>query len=106
MRLNNVTGFTDIQGTSQKGQGKPYSIGRLFRLTPIKEWKNEHGRAIVKGFHADERGALDIDLGRPTLVRKLMDFQYPLDLEIVVEPHPEDPLKNVIVDASPANPAQ
>ena len=102
MRLNNVTGFTDIQGTSQKGQGKPYSIGRLFRLTPIKEWKNEHGRAIVQGFHAEERGALDIDLGRPTLVRKLMDFQYPLDLEIVVEPHPEDPLKNVIVDASPA----
>lgn len=102
MRLKNVTGFTDIQGTSQKGQGKPYSIGRLFRLTPIKEWENEHGRAKTSGFSADERGALDIDLGRPALVKKLMEFQYPLDLEITVEPHPEDPLKNVIVDANQA----
>lgn len=105
MRLNNVTGFTDIQGTSQKGQGKPYSIGRLFRLTPIREWKNEHGRAVVKGFQADERGSLEIDLGRPTLVRKLIEFQYPLDLEIQTEPHPEDPLKNVIVDVAPAKPS-
>lgn len=100
--VKNVTGFADIQGTGQKGKGKPYSIGRLFRLNPIREWENEHGRAKAAGFNADEMGALDIDLGRPPLVRKLMDFQYPLDLEITVEPHPEDPLKNVIVDAQPA----
>lgn len=100
MLLKHVTGFTDIQGVSEKGKGRPYQIGRLFRLTPIKEWKNDNGRAECNGFHADERSALDIDLGRPQLVRKLKALQFNpmLDLEIVVEPHPEDPLKNVIVD--------
>mgnify|MGYP000182740586 CR=1 FL=1 len=100
MLLKNVTGFADVQGTSQKGQGRPYSIGRLYRLTPIREWENEHGRARCVGYQADERNALDIDLARPNLVEKLISFsdKYPLDLDIIVEPHPEDPLKNVIVD--------
>lgn len=102
MLLKNVTGFTDIQGTAQKGKGKPYSIGRLFRLTKIFEWKNEHGRAEAVGFQADERNALDIDLQRPNVVTKLKSFadKYPLDLEVELEPHPEDPLKNVIVDVN------
>lgn len=100
MLLRHVTGFSGASGVSQKGQGKPYQIGRLFRLTPIREWKNDHGQNQAAGFHADERGALDIDLGRPQLVNKLLSLQgqYPCDLEIEVEPHPEDPLKNVIVD--------
>lgn len=98
--LKNVTGFSDIQGIAQKGTGKPYQIGKLFRLVPLREWKNEHGRAQCVGFYADERNSLDIDLGRPKLVQKLkaLEHKYPLDLEIIVEPHPEDPLKNVIVD--------
>lgn len=101
MLLKQVTGFSSAQGVSNKGQGKPYQIGRLFRLSPIKDWKNDHGASESAGFKADERDALDIDLGRPALVRKLLAVSYPADLNIVIEPHPEDPLKNVIVDIEP-----
>lgn len=95
-----VTGFTDTQGVAQKGTGKPYKIGRLFRLTPIKGWENEHGRQITAGYNAEERMSLDIDLNRQGLASKLLALQehYPCDLEIIIEPHPEDPLKNIIVD--------
>lgn len=98
--LKNVTGFSDTQGVAKKGAGRPYKIGRLFRLTPIRGWENEHGRQITAGFYADERGALDIDLERHGLATKLLALEehYPCDLEIIVEPHPEDPLKNIIVD--------
>lgn len=100
MILRHVTGFSGAQGVSQKGQGRPYQIGRLFRLVPLKDWKNDHGYSQSAGFQADDRNALDIDLGRPQLVQKLMSLKehYPCHLEIEVEPHPEDPLKNVIID--------
>lgn len=102
MLLKNVTGFSDSQGVAQKGQGKPYKIGRLYRLVPIYEWKNDHGRQEAFGFCADDRGALEIDLERPNVANKLRSFRdkYPLDLDVVLEPHPEDPLKNVIVDVN------
>jgi len=99
MILKNVTGVSDVQGTSAKN-GKTYSIGRLFRLTPMKDWKNDNGRALVAGYVADERGALDIDLSNQNLVGKLFSLEehFPTDLEIKVQPHPDDPLRNIIVD--------
>jgi hypothetical protein len=104
--LKNVTGFSSASGVAQKGQGKPYQIGRLFRLVPIKDWKNDHGSSESVGFKADERDALDIDLGRPALVAKLKQIRFDpvVDLEIDVEPHPEDPLRNVIVDVKQVTP--
>lgn len=97
--LRNVTGFSAASGVAQKGKGAAYSIGRLYWLKPIREWSNEFGQQVTTGFKADERDALDIDLNRPPLVAKLQSFKYPLDIRIEVEPHPDDPLRNVIVDA-------
>jgi len=97
-----ITGFSHSKGTSDKGRGKPYEMGRLFRLNSIRAWKNDFGESKVAGFSADERAALDIDCSRAGLVNKLLSCSYPQSMELIVEPHPDDPMRNIVVDVNPS----
>ena len=102
MQLKNIVGFRDTQGISKKGTGSKYQIGRLYWLKPMKGWENEHGRSLATGFSAEERDAMDIDLSKNELVTALLNATYPCDMDAVVEPHPEDPLRNIIVSLKPS----
>ena len=96
MLLKNIVGFTDTQGIS-KEKKKDYAIGKLFWLRPLRQWENDHGRCIANGFSAEDKDAMPIDLSINELVVALNNAVFPCDVEATVEPHPEDPLKNVIV---------
>lgn len=97
-----VTGFSHMKGISKK-DSKPYEMARLFRLTEIRDWKNDLGKSQSVGYETNERNFLDVDIRDPKLVEKMLGFPFeqtkPLILDLVLEPHVDDPMRNVIVDA-------
>lgn len=101
MRIN-VTGFSHMKGNS-KSTGKPYEMARLYRLTEIKAWENELGRSRCAGFETNERKVLEVDIQDSKLADFLLGISYPVDLEISLEPNPEDPMRNLIVGAKVAS---
>jgi hypothetical protein len=101
-----VTGFSHMKGTA-KASGKPYEMARLFRLTEIRDWKNDLGQSQSVGYETNDRNYLDVDITDPKLVNKMLSFPFeqtkPLILDLVLEPHPDDPMRNLIVDAHIVN---
>lgn len=91
-----VTGFSHMAGNSKK-TGEPYNMARLFRLTKIRSWKNDNGQSYVAGFESTDNGALDVDTSKSELVQGLLGLTYPRALELTLEPHPEDPTRNIVV---------
>lgn len=100
MKMDWVIGFQDQQGISKKGQGEPYQMGRLYVLRPLRSWKNEHGRCNSHGFVGDEYGVMEVDLMRPGLVKKIEELSshFPCALELTLEPNPQNPMRNIVVD--------
>ena len=89
-----ITGFSYAKGNS-KTTGKPYEMARLFRLTEIRAWKNDHGECVVNGFHTDERNAFDVHSDQK-LLKDLQLVTFPCQLDLTFEPSPEDPTRNVV----------
>lgn len=103
-----ITGFSHAKGKA-KTSGKPYEMARLFRLTEIRPWKNENGESRCAGFETNERSTLDVYSDDTQLVNNLLLIQYPAELDLTFEPHPEDPTRNIVVgfkviEAAPVDP--
>ncbi|MDF2186301.1 hypothetical protein O1O06_16290 [Grimontia hollisae] len=92
-----IAGFSHAAGIG-KESNKPYDMCNLHNLTPIRGFKNERGEGHGFGFETNDRSRLPVKRS-PELVAKLEAVQYPAVLELSVEPHPEDPLRNIVVDA-------
>lgn len=90
-----VTGFSHMKGVS-KLTNNPYEMARLFRLSPLRAWENEKGRSRVAGFQTDEKTAFDVFTGQERVINDLLLVNYPCQLDLTFEPHPEDPTKNVV----------
>jgi hypothetical protein len=99
MRIE-VTGFSHSHGISKQGKGEEYTICRLFRLTEIRGWKNDHGESVTVGFEATDRNALNVD-AKPNLIEQLKSYTYPITLELQVAPDPRDEMRNIVVGATP-----
>ena len=91
-----ITGFSHSSGISAKNR-KPYEMARLNRLTQIRPWKNENGESRCAGFETNERATLDVYADDKNLVNSLLLVNYPAELDLTFEPHPEDPTRNIVV---------
>lgn len=92
-----IAGFSHAAGIG-KESNKPYDMCNLHSLMPIRGFKNERGEGHGFGYETNDRSRLPVKR-TPELVAKLEKMQYPAVLELSVEPHPEDPLRNIVIDA-------
>ncbi len=99
----NCTGFTHSKGVA-KTSGKPYNMARLFRLAEIKPWKNDNGEGRSAGYQTDDRTSFDVFVGDDKLINQLLLINYPANLDLQFEPHPEDPTRNVVTAFSVVEP--
>ncbi|MBV7296612.1 hypothetical protein [Enterovibrio paralichthyis] len=90
-----VAGFSHSQGIGKTG--KPYDMANLHHLAPIRGWDNERGKGVGVGYESGDRERLPLKK-TPELVEKLAAIEYPALLEIITEPHPDDPLRNIVAD--------
>lgn len=90
-----ITGFSHSSGRSAKS-GKPYDMARLNRLTEIRPWKNDNGEGRCAGYETNERQTLEVYTGDKTLINNLLLLDYPAELDLTFEPHPEDPTRNIV----------
>jgi len=95
-----VTGFSNAQGNS-KSDGSPYHIARLYRLSKIRGWKNDRGESVAAGFESTDRGAMEVATNDPALISALLRVDYPTQLNLKFEPHPDDPTRNIVVGFDP-----
>jgi len=91
----NVTGFSHMKGVSKRNN-KPYEMARLFRLTELRAWENDNGRSRVAGYQTDDQTAFDVFTGQERVINDLLLVNYPCELDLTFEPHPEDPTRNIV----------
>jgi hypothetical protein len=91
-----ITGFQSASGVG-KTSGKPYEFGKIFNLTPVRNWESEKGKSNSKGFTVDEEKCVNCKI---SVLARLGQLNFPCFIEADIEPDPEDMSSTIIVDAT------
>lgn len=79
-----------------KTSGKPYEFGKIYNLTPVRNWETEKGRSTSKGFTVDSEKCVTCSIDAlPELTR----LDYPCFAEVDIDIDPEDMSSTIIVGA-------
>lgn len=80
-----------------KTSGKPYEFGKIFNLTPVRNWETEKGRSSHKGFTVDEEKCVVCHIDA---LPQLQRLDYPCFAEVDIDIDPEDMSSTIIVGAN------
>jgi hypothetical protein len=80
-----------------KTSGKPYEFGKIFNLTPVRNWETEKGRSSHKGFTVDEEKCVTCSVDA---LPQLQRLEYPCFAEVDIGIDPEDMSSTIIVGAT------
>ncbi|WP_192890636.1 hypothetical protein [Vibrio bathopelagicus] len=100
-----LLGGTYSKGISKK-DGKPYEMAEIYYGKKPRSWKTEKGECISFGFGVGEVNDGKIEKPQMAfvysseLLKKCETTAFPVFADVVLEPNPEDPNKNLIVDFS------
>lgn len=86
-------GGFESAGISSKN-GKAYEMGHISVGVAPRSWSNATGSGKGYGYEAKK---MDI-VKSEALSKKMDNTPFPVLAEVSIEPHPEDPTQNVIVD--------
>ncbi|MGF1868455.1 hypothetical protein [Photobacterium indicum] len=93
-----VMGMSHAKGTA-KTTGKEYLMPRLYFATSLRSWQTDKGVCSSAGYQCDEnnRGVIDF-IDTVEMKEKLLAVPFPVVAELILEPDPENPLNNIVVD--------
>lgn len=92
-------GFSHASGRAKTPPHKPYDMANLSYLKSLRDFQNEFGAGFGFGFNSDRDAQLQVKK-TPETIKKLEAIPYPALVELVLEAHPDDPLKNIVVDVN------
>ncbi|PSU45379.1 hypothetical protein C9J12_22700 [Photobacterium frigidiphilum] len=81
-----------------KESGKAYSMGSFLVAMPVRSWKNDKGEGFGYGFQCNPKTDKFDFIKSDALLEKITKVHFPARLDLEMEPDPENPLVDVVVD--------